>query len=227
MAAETPVDAYELRRKLNEHRRLQAFSLAMLRDTALLAAFQAIDVRLSILEKPDRKSITVGDIIWEAAVAICLGRAGSVVEKGLTTLFESILKTRLAFSIVPKTDLGSWLQGQLSTQLKSKVISKQEFKIATDALLRDADVKLIYHEFTFKAVDPGIKAAADVKSVQETFAKLLVDEKPTDDGLGRDLATVAVLRNALAFFNRQILTQELMFDEFEVALAAGNIQMRR
>ena len=244
---------YFLRRVLIKHRRLQTYNLTMLRESAIMAAFQTVDVRLTLLEKKDEKETTISDLIWEAAVVACFGLAGSLVEKGLTAVFNSILKTRLAYGLIPKTDLGAWVKehqgrdwekqvGQYRKQLKDRYkISKNPAETATmweeyrpllekenadlklfqKGFLDQNDVRLLYHELTFKAVDPLIKSASNVVGVTENLKKLLRNESTLEDSNAKDLPTVRVLRSALEFFNRQIETQHLVLDEFDLALACG------
>lgn len=243
---------YLLRGALSKHRRRQTYGLTMMRESAVLAAFQTVDVRLSLLEHKGEEKATLSGLVWEAAVAACFGVAGSLVEKGLTAVFNSILKTRLAFSLVPKTELGAWVKehqdrewerriGKYERLLKDRYkISKNPAETATmwddyRALLRDErreiklfqrgfldqnDVHLLYHELTFKAVDPLIKAAADVSAVQASLAKLLLAD-PSSPLNVADTPTVRVLRSALEFFDRQLETQQLVLDEFDLALACG------
>lgn len=243
---------YFLRRALIKHRRLQTYSLTMLRESAIMAAFQTVEVRLTMLEKKDQKETTISDVIWEAAVMACFLYGGSLIEKGLTAVFNSILKTRLAYGLAPKTELGAWLKehqdhewekriGHYRKQLKDRykishnpaetatmwdeyreLLGKEDadLKLFQKGFLDQNDVRLLYHEFTFKAVDPLIKSASNLESVTLNLKKLLIDEPATPLN-AEDFPTVRVLRSALEFFDRQIETQHLVLDEFDLALACG------
>lgn len=248
----SPEQIYVLRRALIKHRRLQTYSLTMLRESAIMAAFQTVEVRLTMLENKGQEETTISDLIWEATVAACFGYAGSLVERGLTATFNSILKTRVAYTILPKTELGGWVKehqsrewesrvGKYSKQLKDRykisrnpaetatmwdefrpLLRKEEadLKLFQQGFLDQNDVRLLYHEFTFKAVDPLIKSASNLEGITENLKKLLINKGATPLNK-EDYPTVRVLRSALEFFDRQIETQHLVLDEFDLALACG------
>ncbi len=248
------LSTYEIRLALAKHRRDQMYRLATLRDSAVMAAFQTVDVRLKQLELASQpKQATVEDLIWEAAIAGCFNVAGGLIEKGLAEVFTSILKTRLAFAVAPKTDLGLWVKnqhakewdrlvGQYKRQLADKSgpdlspldriayreivdVTGRDIKLFQKGFLDQPEVRLLYHDMTFKVVDPLIKSASNVTEMSAKLKRLVIDPPASQldsaDIDSSDTPMVRMLRSALEFFNRQIETQNRVIDEFDLALSSN------
>jgi len=173
-----------------------------------------------------------------------------MIAKGVTALFNSLLKTRLALAIVPKSDLGAWLNYQFKKEWENKIeayrrllktsyptnpataaaawdeyrplLEKEEaeIKLFQKGFLDQNDVRPLYHEATFKLVDSAVAAASTVGAVRAKLVALATPN-PTQGQLGSDLPTAHVVRNALEFFVRQIETQNLVLSEIDLALASG------
>jgi hypothetical protein len=251
-AEELAEATYLIRRAVASHRRRQTYALSMIETSATLAALQTIDARLALLAQKDAKPVTISGLIWEAAVTACFGFAGSLVARGLASAFNSILSTRLAFAVLPKTELGAWFHKQQKDAIEKRVGSyrqllKDRYKHSTDpaeiatmlddyrpllateaaelklferGFLDQEDLRLLYHEGTYKAVDPLIRAASDVKGVRDTLAGLASGESTGLHDYG-DLPTARVLRSALEFFARQRETQARVLDDMDLAVASG------
>ncbi len=233
-------------------RRRQTHALVQLKECAHIAALQTIDVRLHLLENT-AEPVSVPGLLWDAALAASLGFAGGLVVKGLTSVFNDVLRSRLAFVMFPKSDLGHWAKDQLNRDYERRVgvykkmldeLYKERFPPADRVVMKGAirpvlknaeiefdmfkrgfldepNIRLLYHEMTFAAVDPIIAKAADLVTVQALIAKLSAPGSPELNQ--QDLPTAAVLRNALSFFNRQIETQDLVIDELEIAVTSGTL----
>lgn len=129
---------YILRGALAKHRRLQTYNLTMLRDSAVLAAFQTVDLRLTSLERKGQEPTTLSSLLLEAAMVACFSFTGSLVLRGLTAVFNSILKSRLAFAIVPKSPLGLWVKDQFHRDWDNRIGQyrkqlKDRYKIIREA----------------------------------------------------------------------------------------------
>jgi hypothetical protein len=239
---------YHLRRDFALRRRRQRHSLAQLKDCAHIAALQTIDVRIHLLENPEAPS-GVQSILWDAAVAACFGFAGGLIVKGLTSVFNDILRTRWAFALFPKSDLGLWTKQQMGREydrqvggykkmlellykerftpeqratMKDEITpvlkkAQQEFHFFQKGFLDQPDVRLLYHEATFKMVDPLIAKAGDVAAVKQLLLAAVAEKGGTELDQ-KDLPTASVIRDALAFFNRQSEAQEIVLDELEIAV---------
>jgi hypothetical protein len=111
---------YALRHFLAKYRQRHSYGLMMLKESAAIAAFQVIDTRLATLEGAGK--VPLSQVLWDAAITAGLNMvAGPMIAKGVTALFNSLLKTRLALAIVPKSDLGAWLNYQFKKEWENKV----------------------------------------------------------------------------------------------------------
>ena len=95
-----------------------------------------------------------------------------------------------------------------------------EIKLFQKGFLDQNDVRPLYHEATFKAINSAVAAASNVEGVRAKLATLTTVD-PAQGQPGSDLPTAHVVRSAFEFFVRQIETQNLVLDEIDLALASG------
>jgi len=104
-------------------RRRQLHALNQMKECVFIAAHQVTEIRLQRLEQPPTPGL--GSLLFEAAVAECFGFAGRTVVTFLKGVFNDILRTRMAFALLPKSDLGLALRNDLRT-LRAQEVGKYE-----------------------------------------------------------------------------------------------------
>ena len=128
----------ELLQLISASKNSQLAGITVLRDAAVLAVEQVQDVRLYFLENPSTVR-TIEDEIFEFMVgfAISIVTKTSPVGAIVASILTSLLRTRLAFSILPKSSTGM--------MVASIAYQKVDPKFLKDFLnRRDVDVRKLY-----------------------------------------------------------------------------------
>lgn len=165
------LEKIDLLRLISASRNLQIAQFRMLRDAAALAVEQVQDTRLRLLENPAPER-TVEAVLLEIFIGFVLGpMVQSAVQSLVKGILNAVLRTRVAFEFLPRSDKGFDLAYKM-TSIKSKGESERYLKAVLDTASRE-DITALYRDDAYAFLENACGTAftiapklAEIHSVQ-------------------------------------------------------------